>query len=154
MYKIQFWLCYCKSKGLWAIHKRRWQFFRIFDTPLPHVGSFLVLSVGNFDQFLTPSQLPTSFMDSPSQAFWLFLYVITFFHYIDIKTVPVLLISLQTRGTSFMKEGRMLGIVFLTFTYNYNVCYIKIRSKRNESFCLRGNFFISYCKIFMAKPLK
>ena len=51
-----------------AIHKRRRQFFRIFDTPLPHVGSFLVLSVGNFDQFLTPppSQLPTSFMDAPN----------------------------------------------------------------------------------------
>ena len=37
-----------------AIHKRRRQFFRIFDTPLLDVGSFLVLSVGNFDQFLTP----------------------------------------------------------------------------------------------------
>ena len=36
--------------------------------PLPHVDSFLVLSVGNFDQFLpppppSPSQLPTLFMD-------------------------------------------------------------------------------------------
>ena len=42
-------------------------FFWIFDTPLPHIGSFLVLSVGNFDQILTPppSQLPTSFMDGP-----------------------------------------------------------------------------------------
>ena len=44
------------NKG--TIHKRRRQFFRIFDTPLPHVGSFLVLSVGNFDQFLTPPPLP------------------------------------------------------------------------------------------------
>ena len=43
---------------LGTIHKRRRHFFRIFDTPLPHVGSFLVLSVGNFDQFLTPSPLP------------------------------------------------------------------------------------------------
>ena len=43
---------------LGTIHKRRRQFFRIFDTPLPHVGSFLVLSVGNFDQFLTPPPLP------------------------------------------------------------------------------------------------
>ena len=31
---------------LGTIHKRRRQFFQIFDTPLPHVGSFLVLSVG------------------------------------------------------------------------------------------------------------
>ena len=40
-----------------AIHKRRRQFFRIFDNPLLHVGSFLVLSVVNFDQFwpLPPS---------------------------------------------------------------------------------------------------
>ena len=34
-------------------YKRRRQFFRIFDTPLTYVGSFLVLSVVNFDQFLT-----------------------------------------------------------------------------------------------------
>ena len=40
-------------------------FFRIFDTSLPHVGSFLVLSVDNFD----PSQLPTSFMDGPQGQF-------------------------------------------------------------------------------------
>ena len=42
------------SKG--TIHKRCWQFFRIFDTPHSnsHVSSFLVLSFGNFDQFLTP----------------------------------------------------------------------------------------------------
>ena len=39
---------------LGTIHKRRRQFFWIFDTPLPHVSSFLVLSVANFDQFLTP----------------------------------------------------------------------------------------------------
>ena len=34
---------------------------------LLHVCSFLVLSVGNFDQFLTtcPSQLPTLFLDNP-----------------------------------------------------------------------------------------
>ena len=38
----------------WTIHKRRRQFFRIFDTSLLHIGSFLVLSIGNFDQFLTP----------------------------------------------------------------------------------------------------
>ena len=50
-----------------AVHKWRWQFFQIFDTPLPHVGSFLVLSIGNFDQFLTPPpyQLATLFMDGP-----------------------------------------------------------------------------------------
>ena len=28
--------------------------FLDFYTPLPHVGSFLILSIGNFDQFLTP----------------------------------------------------------------------------------------------------
>ena len=43
-----------KSPRTGSIHERRRQFFLIFDTPLPHVGSFLVLSVGNFDQFLTP----------------------------------------------------------------------------------------------------
>jgi hypothetical protein len=36
-----------------TIHKQCWQFFRIFDTPLPHVGSFLVQSDKNLDQFLT-----------------------------------------------------------------------------------------------------
>ena len=40
-----------------AVHKRRRQFFWIFNTPFPHVGSFLVLSVSNLDQFLTPSPL-------------------------------------------------------------------------------------------------
>ena len=40
--------------NLGTIHKRRRQFFRIFDTPLPHVGSFIVLSVDDFEQFLTP----------------------------------------------------------------------------------------------------
>ena len=36
-----------------TIHKQRRQIFQIFDTPLPHVGRFLVvLSVGFFDQFL------------------------------------------------------------------------------------------------------
>ena len=52
---------------LGTIHKQRRQFFWIFDTPLPHIGSFLVPSVSNFDQFLSPppSQLSTSFMDGP-----------------------------------------------------------------------------------------
>ena len=52
-----------------VVHKRRRRFFQIFDTSLPHVGSFLVLSVSNFDQFLTPCPPPpellTSFMDGP-----------------------------------------------------------------------------------------
>ena len=43
--------------GYGTIHKRRRQFFWIFDTPLSHVGSFLVLSVGNFDQFMTQSSV-------------------------------------------------------------------------------------------------
>ena len=42
---------------LGTIHKRRRHFFQIFDTLLHHVGSFLVLSVGHFDQFLTPPPL-------------------------------------------------------------------------------------------------
>ena len=37
-----------------TIHKRRLKCFQIFDTPLSYVGSFLVLSIGNFNQFLTP----------------------------------------------------------------------------------------------------
>ena len=48
-----------KILQLGTIHKRRRQFFWIFETPLPHVG--------NFDQLLTSSQLPTSFMDGPLQ---------------------------------------------------------------------------------------
>ena len=44
--------------GRGTIHKRRRQFFRIFETSLTHVGSFLVLSVSNFDQFLTPPTIP------------------------------------------------------------------------------------------------
>ena len=32
---------------LGTIHKQRRQFFRIFDTPLPHVGSFLVLPIAD-----------------------------------------------------------------------------------------------------------
>ena len=40
-----------------TIHLRRWQIFKIFDPyPLP-VGSFLLLSVGKFDKFLTPPAL-------------------------------------------------------------------------------------------------
>ena len=57
-----------KMAILGTIHKRRRQFFQILTPPLPHVGSFLALSVGNFDLFLTPptpSQLLTSFMDGP-----------------------------------------------------------------------------------------
>ena len=46
----------------WQCYKRCWQFFRISDTPLPHamLAVFLVLSVCNFDQFLTPHPLPTA----------------------------------------------------------------------------------------------
>ena len=36
--------------NLRSIHNQRRQFFRIFDTPLPHVGSFLALFVCNFGQ--------------------------------------------------------------------------------------------------------
>ena len=58
------------NEGLGAVHKRRLQFFRNFDTPSPISAVFLVLSVGNFDQFLTPppSQLPTLFMDGPNDV--------------------------------------------------------------------------------------
>ena len=49
---------YIEVSMLGTIHKRRRQFLRIFDTPHPHVGSFLVLSVGNFDRFLTPLPPP------------------------------------------------------------------------------------------------
>ena len=35
-------------------HKQRQHFFWIFNTPLPHVGTFSLLFVGNFGQFLTP----------------------------------------------------------------------------------------------------
>ena len=50
---------------LGTIHKRRCHFFRIFDTPFPMSAVFLVLSICNFYQFMTPpsSQLSTSFMD-------------------------------------------------------------------------------------------
>ena len=44
-----------------TIHKRRRQFFWIFDTPSPLSVVSLVLSVGNFDQFLT--QPPLSIVD-------------------------------------------------------------------------------------------
>ena len=47
--------------SLGTIHKQCQQFFRTFDTPFPTCRQFLVLSVGSFDQLLTPtpSQLPT-----------------------------------------------------------------------------------------------
>ena len=35
-------MTFLSSKG--AVHKRRRQFFQVSDTPLLHVGSFLVLS--------------------------------------------------------------------------------------------------------------
>ena len=38
---------------LGTIHLRRWQIFTIFDPYPPPVGSFLLLSIGKFDQFLT-----------------------------------------------------------------------------------------------------
>ena len=61
--ETQVWIWW--DKGI--IHKQRQQFFWIFDTSLPHVGRFLVLSIGNFDQFFTSplTQLPTLFMDGP-----------------------------------------------------------------------------------------
>ena len=45
--------------SLGTFHKQRWHFFWIFDTPLSDVGSFLVLSDGNLDQFFPlPPPLP------------------------------------------------------------------------------------------------
>ena len=39
-----------------TIHKQSREFSRIFYTPLPHDGSFLVPCVGNFDQFFNVIQ--------------------------------------------------------------------------------------------------
>ena len=39
-----------KSKG--TIHNRRRQFFRVFDTPLPYVCIFSLLSIGKFQAIL------------------------------------------------------------------------------------------------------
>ena len=47
-----------ENLALGSIHKQRRQFFQIFGTPSLMSVSFLVLSVGNFDQFLTLSPLP------------------------------------------------------------------------------------------------
>ena len=49
---LRCWFVWSGFLELGTIHKRCCQFFRIFDTPLPHDGSFLVLFVGNFDQFI------------------------------------------------------------------------------------------------------
>ena len=38
-----------------TIHKRRRQFFQIFDTPTTISAVFLVQFIVNFDQFMTPS---------------------------------------------------------------------------------------------------
>ena len=43
--------------------KQRRHYFWIFDTPIPHVGSFLVLAVGDFYKFWPLS--PNPFMDGP-----------------------------------------------------------------------------------------
>ena len=51
--------------SLGTIHKRRRQFFRTFDTPLRHVGSFLKLSVGIFDQCLTPPNCRRHLLTAP-----------------------------------------------------------------------------------------
>ena len=48
-----------------AVHKRCQHFFPDLCTSLSAGASFFVLSFGNFYQFLTPSQLPMSFMDGP-----------------------------------------------------------------------------------------
>ena len=42
------------QQGVGVVHKQCGQFFPDFWHPPPHVSSFLVLSVGNFDRFLTP----------------------------------------------------------------------------------------------------
>ena len=39
----------------WTVNKRRQHFFQIFETPLPHVGTFLLLSVGSFWTIFEPS---------------------------------------------------------------------------------------------------
>ena len=66
---------------LGTIHKRRRQFFWIFDTPLPHVSSFLVLSVANFDQFLTPP--------IRRRRLWTALKYIPFFPIVLMQIFPV-----------------------------------------------------------------
>ena len=50
------------KKSYGTIHKRRLQFFWIFETPLPHVGSFFTIRRQFWPTFY-PSQLPTSFVD-------------------------------------------------------------------------------------------
>ena len=46
--------------GWGTIHKRRQHFFWIFDNPLPHVGTFSLLSVGNFGKILTSPLLKST----------------------------------------------------------------------------------------------
>ena len=55
---IKFLKIYISYFGLGTIHLRRRQFFHAVFDPYPSaVGSFLLLSVGKFLKFLTPSPL-------------------------------------------------------------------------------------------------
>ena len=58
------------SQGMGPFTNDVVNFFSDFSYTLHHIGSFSVLSIGNFDQFLktSPSQLPTSLMDGPSDV--------------------------------------------------------------------------------------
>ena len=58
---ISYWI----PPSLRALWKRPYikdvgNFFLIYDPSLPHVGSFCILNVGNFDSFLTPTPLLTA----------------------------------------------------------------------------------------------
>ena len=51
----------CYFETFWGtIHTQCRQFFQIFDTPSLASTVFLVLSVGNFDQFLTTPRFPSA----------------------------------------------------------------------------------------------
>ena len=76
---------------LGTFHKRHWQIFPDFWHPPPQRRQFLVLPVGNFEQFFTlssPSQLPTLFQKELLQKYPQDLFLFEFFGEL-FKWIPV-----------------------------------------------------------------
>ena len=94
-----------------------------FDTPLPHVGSFLVLSVGNFDQILTPPNCRRRLWMAP------------------LAIVPGLQTQLLALSLRPMHKGKPIkkNLHLLNLTVDFEFCIFKTccwrSSDQKEIFC-------------------
>ena len=113
--RSSYWAVQSYNKG--PSIKRCRLFFQIFDTPLPHVGSFLVLSVGNFDQFLTLF----TFMDGPK-----------------LQTIHCLFVCSRVGSLHYLKKRiRIQTIHINSFCEFVSNTYIHLKSNPRPRACIR-----------------